>query len=238
MMIQSGPITPVNGTDLKQFIEQTFKPLAKKVENLEKENARLVDRVCELEDQVEELTEKIRKMERAAIEADDAKRDEEPDASWLFYCPGGVQTSKIIESLGLRGDKIIEFDCASWTNEVELWLIILKSLKADIGSIKNPTPETLKILAESSFAPAFRQELLMIMRGLPKVEADLNKKLQMFSTVCESITRTWKDLEAANNPDLLGRIAVVLESERRLDAISLDKGDIRLVLYVEPLKIV
>ena len=59
----------------------------------------------------------------------------------------------------------------------------------------------------------------------------------MVISLCESVTLAWSNVEELNNPSLLGKVAVILESERKIDELCLEKEDSRIVLFVENLNI-
>ena len=58
--------------------------------------------------------------------------------------------------------------------------------------------------------------------------------LPNIATLAEYVNLSWSEVEN-NCPELLGRIALVLESEDEIKMLTVDRGDSRTSLYVEKL---
>jgi hypothetical protein len=59
----------------------------------------------------------------------------------------------------------------------------------------------------------------------------------MLISLCETVTTCWEKIsEAFDDENLMGKIVVVLESNRKIDELSIEKEDSKIILYVDQLK--
>mmetsp|Transcript_6698 Transcript_6698/g.6568 ORF Transcript_6698/g.6568 Transcript_6698/m.6568 type:complete len:106 (+) Transcript_6698:352-669(+) len=93
----------------------------------------------------------------------------------------------------------------------------------------------LQKLASVQLASACHNELLIIVRGIPVSAHPLFERiLPSILTLAEYVNIAWSEVEN-NNPDILGRVAVVLECEQEMKVLSVDRGDTRMSLFIERL---
>jgi hypothetical protein len=57
--------------------------------------------------------------------------------------------------------------------------------------------------------------------------------MPLLISLCETVANCWEQLEAVEDPNLMGKIVVVLESNRKIDELSIEKDDSKIILYVE-----
>ncbi|CAG9330919.1 unnamed protein product [Blepharisma stoltei] len=215
------------------------------IENLQKKGAHerevLLTRICELEDQVEDLTAQLRKVRkdprppiasRESIEINNATKETnaQEDEPWLFYTPPGRPIRDILSLLDFSEG--YELDARSLLTEEALWIQVLERMNVvDIPSRLS----ALQKLASVQLASACHNELLIIVRGIPVSAHPLFERiLPSILTLAEYVNIAWSEVEN-NNPDILGRVAVVLECEQEMKVLSVDRGDTRMSLFIERL---
>ena len=222
--------------------------LIKRIEILEelgqksaREREILLNRVCELEDLVEDLTLQLKKArkgmrppaapkESLAINNASKKTNAQEDEPWLFFCEKGRQYPDILRTLEFSEG--YEISSSALISEEALWTQVLEKMNEE----EIPKKLTaLRKLASVQLSSACHHELLIIVRGIPSSENPLFQMiLPHIATLAEYVNIAWSEVENSN-PDLLGRIALVLECEQEIKVLSVDRGDTRLSLYVEKL---
>ncbi|OMJ65864.1 hypothetical protein SteCoe_37505 [Stentor coeruleus] len=222
--------------------------LIKRVEELEKntqkssrERELLLNRICELEDLVEDLTLQLKKSKKTirtpvapkeslAINNASKKTNAQEDEPWLFYCPKNKPYEEILRNLDFSEG--YEITSSALVSEEALWTQILEKMNEE----EIPKKLTaLRKLVSVQLSSACHHELLIIVRGIPGNENPLFQLiLPHIATLAEYVNIAWSEVENSN-PELLGRIALVLECEQDLKVLSVDRGDTRLSLYVEKL---
>lgn len=200
----------------------------------------LLARICELEDRVEDLTWQLHKPKTATKDPEprepvrgETPRDGEVE-SWLFYCAFGTSTAHIQSVLDFAEGSAFELQVRSLGSEVQLWRSLLALMNPLDQSLPAKLP-ALRKLASVHLSSTCHSELLIIMRGIPSAADPMFQQvLPLVITLAEYVNAAWTEVEAAN-PELLGRIALVLESEEEIKVLTVDKGDTRTSLYVERL---
>lgn len=168
------------------------------VHNLQKrasqEREMLLTRICELEDQVEDLTAQLRKLRkdprapiiaRNELEINNSTKQTNAteDEPWLFYTPPGKTLRQITSIIDFSDG--YELDAQSLTSEVALWIQILN--KMGIADLSNKL-SALKKLASVQLASACHNELLIIVRGIPVNSHPLFERiLPNILTLAESV---------------------------------------------------
>lgn len=222
--------------------------LIKRVEQLEENNQKslrerelLLNRICELEDLVEDLTLQLKKSKKSirapiapkeslAINNASKKTNAQEDEPWLFYCAKSKSYEEILRTLDFSEG--YEIASSALVSEEALWTQILEKMNEE----EIPKKLTaLRKLVSVQLSSACHHELLIIVRGIPGNENPLFQLiLPHIATLAEYVNIAWSEVENSN-PELLGRIALVLECEQDLKILSVDRGDTRLSLYVEKL---
>ena len=222
--------------------------LAKRIENLEelgeksaREREILLNKICELEDLVEDLTLQLKKAKKGtrqqmapkeslAINNAGKKTNAQEDEPWLFCCEKARQYSDILRVLGFSEG--YEISCSALVSEEALWTQVLEKMNEE----EIPKKLTaLRKLVSVQLSSACHHELLIIVRGIPSSENPLFQLISPnIATLAEYVNIAWSEVENSN-PELLGRIALVLECEQEIKVLSVDRGDTRLSLYVEKL---
>jgi len=200
----------------------------------------LLARICELEDRVEDLTWQLHKPKTASKDPEprelargETPRDGEVE-SWLFYCTFGTSTAHIQSVLDFAEGSAFELQVRSLGSEVQLWRSLLALMNPLDQNLPAKLP-ALRKLASVHLSSTCHSELLIIMRGIPSAADPMFQQvLPLVITLAEYVNAAWTEVEAAN-PELLGRIALVLESEEEIKVLTVDKGDTRTSLYVERL---
>eukprot|EP00357_Protocruzia_adherens_P013340 CAMPEP_0115028722 /NCGR_PEP_ID=MMETSP0216-20121206/36512_1 /TAXON_ID=223996 /ORGANISM="Protocruzia adherens, Strain Boccale" /LENGTH=251 /DNA_ID=CAMNT_0002405045 /DNA_START=21 /DNA_END=776 /DNA_ORIENTATION=+ len=248
---------------LDEFLEKYHLPLVRRLEKLEKENSQgrkeregLLDRVCILDDQVEELTNTLTKLktklhtdeiedleiatpminDRDTAISPEKKLNDADDEPWLFYCKHGTPVETICRTLDISDCTIVELDCTSWNNEKIMWTQLLEKFQHDyLKEEKIDKLSVLRSMAQMELSSACHGEFLLIIRNIPrKSEAQFDVISPHLGTLAEFVTSAWTEIEQAN-AELLGRIALILESKEEMDKLEIDQADSRLILYVEQL---
>jgi hypothetical protein len=222
--------------------------ILKRLEHLEEQSSKssherqiLLDKICELEDLVEDLTLQLKRCKKSsriplvakeslAINNAGKKTNAQEDEPWLFYCPTGQGFSEILRKLGFSEG--YELTSSALVSEEALWTQLLQKMNEEEIPKKL---SALRKLVSVQLSSACHHELLVVVRGIPGSENPLFQLvLPHIATLAEYVNIAWSEVENSN-PELLGRIALVLECERELKELSVDRGDTRLSLYVERL---
>ena len=205
------------------------------------ERQSLLTRICDLEDQVEDLTNQLRKLKGDTILKTPTSFTEKPnltskpvnaqeDEPWLFYIPAGKSNAEILARLGFT--EVNELLATSMLTEEAMWVHVLQKL---YGEELPHKLSALKKLAALQLSSACHNELLLIVRNIPVSNHPLFQHiLPHLVTLAENVNIAWSEIENTN-PDLLGRVALVLECEEEIRVLSVDRGDTRMSLYVERL---
>lgn len=203
------------------------------------ERVALLDRICELEDLVEDLTMQLKKSkkpkrtpmvakESLAINNASKKTNAQEDEPWLFYCASGKPYQEILRILDFSEG--FEINSASLVSEEALWVQVLEKMNEEDLPKKL---SALRKLVSVQLSSACHHELLIIVRGIPSSENPLFQLiLPHIATLAEYVNVAWSEVENSN-PELLGRIALVLECEQEIKILTVDRGDTRLSLFVE-----
>jgi hypothetical protein len=222
--------------------------ILKRLEHLEEQSSKssherqiLLDKICELEDLVEDLTLQLKRCKKSsriplvakeslAINNAGKKTNAQEDEPWLFYCPTGQGFAEILRKLGFSEG--YELTSSALVSEEALWTQLLQKMNEEEIPKKL---SALRKLVSVQLSSACHHELLVVVRGIPGSENPLFQLvLPHIATLAEYVNIAWSEVENSN-PELLGRIALVLECERELKELSVDRGDTRLSLYVERL---
>ena len=203
------------------------------------ERSILLDRICELEDLVEDLTIQLKKSSKSKrppkapkesllINNAPKKTNAQEDEPWLFYCGLHKPYQEILRILDFSEG--YEINSSSLLSEEALWIQVLEKMNEE----DLPKKLTgLRKLASVQLSSACHHELLLIVRGIPSSEDPLFQLiLPHIATLAEYVNIAWSEVENSN-PELLGRIALVLECEQEIKVLSVDRGDTRLSLFVE-----
>lgn len=201
----------------------------------------LLDKICELEDLVEDLTQQLKRSKKTArnpivakeslaINNAGKKTNAQEDEPWLFYCSPGKTFAEILRKLGFSEG--YELSSSALASEEALWTQLLGKMNEEVVPKKL---SALRKLVSVQLSSACHHELLIVVRGIPSSENPLFQLiLPHIATLSEYVNIAWSEVENSN-PELLGRIALVLECEHELKVLTVDRGDTRLSLYVENL---
>ena len=222
--------------------------LIKRVQTLEESSLKsseerqiLLNKICELEDLVEDLTLQLKRSKKSsripliakeslAINNAGKKTNAQEDEPWLFYCSSSLTFTEILRKLGFSEG--YELTSSALVSEEALWTQLLQRMNEEEVPKKL---SALRKLVSVQLSSACHHELLIVVRGIPSSENPLFQLiLPHIATLAEYVNVAWSEVENSN-PELLGRIALVLECERELKELTVDRGDTRLSLYVERL---
>jgi hypothetical protein len=218
-----------------------FEALERNVAEGNFEREQLKERVAELEEQMEDLKETVKHfgvdyVDKASIRLNNRykRTNAEDDEPWLFYAPLRIPTEAVRRVLGFTESPAIELAISELVIEEELWRQLLTRFYSDPRGLPTKLSD-LRQLASVELSLACHQELLIILRGLPPSSSALFKAvLPQVVTLAEYVNIAWSEVENSN-PDLLGRLAVVLETEEELRELSVERAKSRVSLYVEKL---
>jgi hypothetical protein len=211
-------------------------------EKSSREREILLNRICELEDLVEDLSLQLKRAKKGsrppaaakeslAINNAGKKTNAQEDEPWLFYCARGKPYGDVLRTLGFSEG--YEIASSALVSEEALWTQVLEKMNEEDIPKKLTA---LRKLVSVQLSSACHHELLIIVRGIPGAENPLFQLiLPHIATLAEYVNIAWSEVENSN-PELLGRIAVVLECEQEMKVLSVDRGDTRLSLYVEKLQ--
>ena len=217
--------------------------LKKRISELEKENNKyseereeLLNRISELEDQVEDLTLQLKKHNsnkvpsQISISANHYPSAAQDDEPWLFYTAPGRTTQELMSVLDFSD--VFELQAPDLLSEEAVWIKLLQKMHGDDLPVNLPA---LRKLASAQLYSACHHELMLVVRNIPGASHSLFQHiLPHVATLTEFVNNAWTEIEN-NNPELLGRIAVVLECEQEIKVLSVDRDDTRMSLFVEAL---
>lgn len=233
---------------LSRVVSIEMEAVLRRLESLERsvaeghaEREHLKDRVTELEEQLEDLKETVKHfgvdyVDKASIRLNNRykRTNAEDDEPWLFYAPLGTSTEAIRRVLGFTESPAIELPISELVIEDELWRQLLTRFYQDPRGLPTKLSD-LRQLASVELSLACHQELLIILRGVPPSASALFKAvLPQVVTLAEYVNIAWSEVENSD-PDLLGRLAVVLETSEELRELSVERAKSRISLFVEKL---
>lgn len=110
------------------------------------------------------------------------------------------------------------------------------SAKGKFQSDLSLTREQLKDFASTQIKNCCNAETLIFVKNFPKSEnKDAYKQIVLcIAALGELVTNCWKELETAQ-PNALGKVAIVIESETAIPRLSVETEEASFVLSVEPL---
>jgi hypothetical protein len=164
---------------------------------------------------------------------------EEVEETWLFWIKTGLSMDKIKKKLNFtsKDSFCIEVKVDDWTEEKNVYHSLLKNFTkfkdfSDDWSTMNN--KQLKHFLQSILSSTMVSDTLILLRNLP------NEKNKKYDEIVSNIAmlagvmfNTWEELETKN--EMIGRMALVLDSEEKLEILNIVKDDARMILLVEPL---
>jgi hypothetical protein len=218
--------------------------MSEQIKKLTKENETLKAKVNYLEHLMENLCSnlniptnfsKIILEEKVRTEA----KSEEIEETWLFWIKSGISLEKINQKLNFTKDNsfTVEVNVDDWNEEKNFYISLLSKFtkfKEFSDDWSNMNDKHLKHYLQSILSSTMVNDTAIILRNLP------TKKMKRYDEIVSNIAmlagllfNTWEELETAH--EMIGRMALVLESEEKLEILNIVKDDARLILLVEPL---
>lgn len=100
------------------------------------------------------------------------KADNENEESWLFYTNKNTPVEKIVKQLNFSSHQTtVELRCNEWIDEKAFWIDLLVKIDSKSFQLKDlngKSLQSLKQLATASIENCLHDELLIIVRNLPK----------------------------------------------------------------------
>lgn len=207
--------------------------LERQQRDFDKTTQQLHTRVSALEEKLDTLSgspQQLASKRTLAINNASKQVNSQEDEPWLFYCPSGMPTTRIQQLLDLTDAAAYELQAHQLASERQLW----KELLRQMGQEPPDKLTALRKLAAVQLSAGCHAELLVIVRGIPQANAGLEQVLPVIVALAEAVNVAWSEVENTN-PELLGRVALVLESREEIRTLTVEKADTRTSLYVEPL---
>lgn len=216
-----------------EAIQKRLDLLERQQRDFDKTSQLLFTRVSTLEERLDSLTggpQQLASKRTLAINNASKQVNAQEDEPWLFYCRSSTPTIRVKQMLDLSDATALELQATHLASERLLWTELLRQMGQE-----PPTKVTaLRKLAAMQLSAGCHAELLIIVRGIPRATEGLEQLLPVIVTLAEAVNVAWSEVENAN-PDLLGRVALVLESQEEIRTLTVEKADTRTSLYVEPL---
>jgi len=167
------------------------------------------------------------------------KEKAENEESWLFYCKKDSNVSHIASLVEMTSYKLVEVNCDLILNEETMWIDFIVKIDSNYSSNKKDLEgqqlSLLRQMGAVTLSSSLQNELLILIKNLPEDEKRFKLMMGYLTNLCEAVSVCWNEIEELGNPNLLGKVAVVFESNRKIDVLSIEKEDSKIVLYVEPL---
>jgi hypothetical protein len=222
-----------NSTDkLNSKINQ----LEAQIKKLTNENMSLKAKVNNLEITVEKICSQMNiKAPETKIKTFDADNSEEE--TWLYYVKKGMPKEKITAKLGFtKPDNLIAIDVsvAGWLSEKQMYIDILNQFEKfkEFAEDWNGMSESqLEHYLHTILSSSLVSDVVVLLRTLPlKANKNYEKIMSNIASLAGLMYNSWEELEVNN--ELIGRMALVLESEEELQILNILKNNSRLILFV------
>jgi hypothetical protein len=163
---------------------------------------------------------------------------DEIEETWLYYIKKGFTKEKISQKLNFNLDSVVvELEVENWDQENKVLLDLLNSFpkysdfSEDWSSMNN---KQLKHYLQSILSSTLVSDFGIVLRNLPsKDHKNYDIIMSNIATLAEIMYSTWEELEVNN--ELMGKMALVLESDLELQILNIIKNNTRLILFVEAL---
>jgi hypothetical protein len=212
--------------------------LETQVKKLANENMSLKAKVNNLEILVERICTQMN-IKSPDIPPIKTLSEDNEEETWLYYVQKGVSKDKIINQLNYKQDDygVIEIKVDSWVNEKQMYIDILskfEKFKEFIEDWNGMSQSQLDHYLKTILSSSLISDVVIILRGLPgKTNKNYENIMSQIASLAGLMFNTWEEMEV--NSDLMGKMALVLESEEELQILNILKNNSRLILFVDNL---
>jgi hypothetical protein len=233
----------VDEIENEKLISKVLK-LENTVKKLTSENNNLKVKVNNLENIVQKICEQLKITDNTKNDLTNIKNkqslltDEEIEETWLYYTKKGLTKEKIINKLNFNQEAVVtELKAENWDDEKKVLIDLLNSFpkyaefSEDWSSM---SVKQLKNYLQTILSSTLVGDFCIVLRNLPsKNQNNYDSVLSHVATLAEIMYSTWEELEVNN--ELMGKMALVLESDEELQILNIVKNNTRLILFVEAL---
>lgn len=215
------------------------------VKKLNKENSSLTAKVNKLETIMEKICTQLNISNNLSTTSDNKidknQIENEIEETWLYYVNKGITSEKIYNALDMTSSisdaSILDIKADGWLDEKTMLVDLLKSFAKFNDFAEDWSSMTTKQLShylQSILSSTLVTDTLIILRALPsKTDKNYDKIMANVATISGIMYNTWEDLDMNN--ELMGKMALVLESEEELQILNILKNNTRLILFVDSL---
>lgn len=231
----------VDGIENEKLVGKVLK-LENTVKKLTSENNSLKVKINNLESIVQKICEQLKISDLSKMDLPNKNtqslNQDELEETWLYYIKSGVTLEKIKQKLNFDQEAVlIELKAELWDDEKKVLIDLLNSFpkyeeySEDWSSM---SIKQLKNYLQTILSSSLLGDFCIVLRNLPsKNENKYDTVLSHVATLAEIMYSTWQELEVSN--ELMGKIALVLESDEELQILNIVKNNTRLILFVEAL---
>jgi predicted nuclease with TOPRIM domain len=240
-----------NNLNLKNYIDDSeseklllkISKLEEQVKKLGNENNVLKAKLNNLENILEKVCAQLKIQTNLGSNSDIktsiiVKTEDEIEETWLYYIKKNVSKDKIVNALNFgRTPVVIELKVDDWANENNVLIDMLnsfpkfKEFSEDWSSMSN---QQLIHFLQTILSSTLVSDTVIILRNIPlKSHRNYDNILANIATVAEIMYTTWEELE--DNNELMGKMALVLESDEEMQILNIIKNNSRLILIVDSL---
>jgi hypothetical protein len=164
--------------------------------------------------------------------------DDNEEETWLYYVTKGVSNDKIIKQLGFASSaSVIEVKVDGWVNEKQMYIEVLRKFekfKEFMEDWDGMSSSQLEHYLKTILASSLVSDVIVVLRSLPtKSSKSYDLIMSQIASLAGLMYNTWEELDV--NSELIGKMALVLESEEELQILNILKNNERLLLFVDNL---
>ncbi len=236
--------------NIKNYIEESendkitskMSKLESQVKKLNLENNNLKVKVNNLETILEKVCAQLKIKtnfnNNNTTHTNSSKNETDIEETWLYYVKKNKARTDIINQLNFTNNPVvIELKVDNWLNENKILIDLLnsfpkfKEFSEDWSSMTN---KQLINFLQTILSSTLVYDTVIILRNLPsKSDKKYESAISNVATVADVMSATWEDLELSN--EIMGKMALVLESEEELQILNVIKNDSRSILIVDSL---
>lgn len=220
-----------------------IKKMSTVINKLSKENAKLKANMNNMEVTLERVCNHLGLHMNKMISTSThnlMKDNIEEEETWLYCIKIGTEKEKIMSALGVQeieSTVYIEITANSLIDERRMYVSLLQNYKNFAEFADDWESMSLKELShyfQSILSANLVNETVIVIRNIPNKKDKLYEGFMTQIAILAGIMfKCWNEL--TTNKELVGKMALVLESEDELQIVNIKNNDIRLILYVDSL---
>lgn len=231
----------IEENDIEKLTSKMSK-LETQVKKFNKENAMLKAKVNNMETILEKVCSQLKipiKISGTSDQKTSSTNDNLEEETWLYYVKKGVNKEKILNAIGVKSGEglIMEMKVDEWIDEKKMLVEILRSIQKFQEFSEDWSQMSAKQLnhyLQTILSSTMVSDTVVILRNLPgKSSKNYDKIISNIASLAGIMYNSWEELEINN--ELIGKMALVLESEEELQILNVLKKNNRLILFVDAL---